>query len=124
MSSKVAESLQQIIMSEDEGTELRSFLLENGARLSTNSEENPRPQGLRELTIYTFMPVVCDISFQSYCIPTFKRTCGYRFKKNAIRVYHGNLPYSRYELECLPATMSTSLNSLFCLLLCHAGLDA
>ena len=45
MSSELRKSLERIIESGDDGTELRSFLLENGAQLSTNNEENRRRQG-------------------------------------------------------------------------------
>ena len=45
MSSDLTTSLKRIIWSDDDGTELRSFLLENGAQLSTNQQENSRRQG-------------------------------------------------------------------------------
>ena len=45
MPSVLVESLLTILASDDDGTELRSFLLKNGAQLSTNQQENSRRQG-------------------------------------------------------------------------------
>ena len=45
MPSVLVESLLTILASDDDGTELRTFLLKNGAQLSTNQQEIPRRQG-------------------------------------------------------------------------------